>query len=164
VTGGSPWGRPSPPGSERVSSSPSGAVWCAKAGMPLVELQQRLGHATITMTQRYAVYCPPVTSVHYEAALRQMGMGSGEAPDVPTVVPTPRPDEDAASEPEGPEAASRQGGGAGIRTHKPVRAPHFEGRSPDATGTDKNRRKPTLPRLPAKRSPTVTDSSRRGAA
>lgn len=87
------------------------AVWCSKAGMPLVELQQRLGHATITMTQRYAVYCPPVASVHYEAALSQMGMGSGEAPDVPTVVPTPEGDEEAASEPEGPEAASCQGGG-----------------------------------------------------
>ena len=51
---------------------------------------------------------------------------SGEAPDVPTVVPTPEGDEEAAPGPEGPEAASRQGGGGGIRTHKPVRAPHFE--------------------------------------
>jgi hypothetical protein len=55
-----------------------------------------------------------------------MGIGSGEAPDVPTVVPTPPLDEEAAPEPEGPEAASRQSGGAGIRTLKPVRAPHFE--------------------------------------
>ena len=30
------------------------AVHCAKAGMPLGELQQRLGHASITMTMRYA--------------------------------------------------------------------------------------------------------------
>jgi hypothetical protein len=44
----------------------------------------------------------------------------------PTLVPTPEGDEEAASEPEGPEAASHQGGGAGIRTLKPVRAPHFE--------------------------------------
>jgi hypothetical protein len=55
-------------------------------------------------------------------------------------------------------------GGGGIRTHKPVRAPHFEGTSPDATGTDENRRKPTVPRLPARGDPTGTDSSRRGAA
>ncbi len=68
--------------------------------------------------ERYAVYVPPTASVHYDAALEHMGLG-GEAPDVPTVVPTPRPDEEAAPEPEGPEAASRQGGGGGIRTHKP---------------------------------------------
>jgi integrase len=48
------------------------AVWCAKAGMPLVELQQRLGHATITTTQRYAVYSPPTASIHYYAALKRM--------------------------------------------------------------------------------------------
>ena len=136
------------------------AVWCAKAGMPLVELQQRLGHATITMTQRYAVYSPPTASVHYDAALRRMGMGS----EVPVDVPVVRADEEAAPEPDGPEAASRQGGGGGIRTHKPVRAPHFEGISPCTTGTDENRRKPTVPRLPAKRSPTLADPSRLGAA
>ena len=41
------------------------AVHCAKAGMPLVELQQRLGHATTGMTMRYAVYSPPVVSTHH---------------------------------------------------------------------------------------------------
>ena len=35
---------------------------------------ERLGHATITMTQRYAVYAPPIASVHYQAALNGMGM------------------------------------------------------------------------------------------
>ncbi len=50
------------------------AVHCAKAGMPLGELQQRLGHATITMTMRYAVYQPPVASVHYDRALTDMGL------------------------------------------------------------------------------------------
>ena len=62
------------------------AVHCAKAGMPLGELQQRLGHATITMTMRYAVYQPPVASVHYDRALSDMGMDDLS---VPTVVPTP---------------------------------------------------------------------------
>lgn len=42
--------------------------------MPLGELQQRLGHATITMTMRYAVYQPPVASVHYDRALADMGL------------------------------------------------------------------------------------------
>ena len=57
------------------------AVHCAKNGMPLVELQQRLGHATITMTQRYAVYAPPIQSVHYQAALDGMGMAGDSAAD-----------------------------------------------------------------------------------
>ena len=55
------------------------AVFCAKSGMPMVELQQRLGHASITMTQHYAVYAPPIESVHYRAALHGMGM-AGEVP------------------------------------------------------------------------------------
>ena len=50
------------------------AVHCAKAGMPLGELQQRLGHASITMTMRYAVYQPPTASIHYSQALSDMGM------------------------------------------------------------------------------------------
>jgi hypothetical protein len=54
------------------------------------------------MTQRYAVFSPPTASVHYDAALRRMGLG-GQVPDVPTVLPTPRPDEEAAPEPDGPE-------------------------------------------------------------
>ena len=52
------------------------AVHCAKAGMPLGELQQRLGHTTITMTMRYAVYQPPIGSTHYARALKDMGLGS----------------------------------------------------------------------------------------
>jgi integrase len=50
------------------------AVHCAKAGMPLVELQQRLGQATITMTMRYAVYSPPVMSAHHQMALEGLGL------------------------------------------------------------------------------------------
>ena len=50
------------------------AVHCAKAGMPLGELQQRLGHATIAMTMRYAVYSPPVMSAHHRQALQGLGL------------------------------------------------------------------------------------------
>ena len=50
------------------------AVHCAKAGMPLVELQQRLGHATIAMTMRYVVYSPPVASSHHQLALQGLGL------------------------------------------------------------------------------------------
>ena len=50
------------------------AVHCAKAGMPIVELQHRLGHATITMTQRYAVYSPALTTPHFQDALAKMGL------------------------------------------------------------------------------------------
>ena len=64
------------------------AVHCAKAGMPLGELQQRLGHASITMTMRYAVYQPPMASAHYDRALSDMGM---EGVSVPTLVQTPPP-------------------------------------------------------------------------
>ena len=46
-----------------------------------MELRQRLGHATITMTQRYAVYAPPIQSVHYQAALDGMGMAGDTAAD-----------------------------------------------------------------------------------
>jgi hypothetical protein len=69
--------------------------------------------------------CKTAYGTRKSAALRRMGL-DGEVPNVPTVLPTPRPDEEAAPEPDGPEAASRQNGGGGIRTHKPVRAPHFE--------------------------------------
>ncbi len=88
-----------------------------------------------------------------------MGLG-GEGPDVPTIFPKPRPDEEAAPAPEGPEAASEKNGGGGIRTHKPVRAPHFEGTSRDATRTDENRRRPTPPRFSVSKKPTGTDSDR----
>jgi len=62
------------------------AVHCAKAGMPLGELQQRLGHASIVMTMRYAVYQPPMASTHYDRALSDMGLEGGSAT---TLVPTP---------------------------------------------------------------------------
>ena len=58
------------------------AVHCAKAGMPLGELQQRLGHASITMTMRYAVYQPPMSSTHYDRALSDMGLANASAPTV----------------------------------------------------------------------------------
>lgn len=62
------------------------AVHCAKAGMPLGELQQRLGHATITMTMRYAVYQPPTASIHYNRALSDMGMARGPRVEEPAQV------------------------------------------------------------------------------
>jgi len=58
------------------------AVHCAKAGMPLGELQQRLGHASIQMTMRYAVYQPPMASTHYDRALSDMGLANASAPTV----------------------------------------------------------------------------------
>ena len=60
------------------------AVHAAKAGMPMVELQQRLGHTNIAMTQRYAVYAPPLASVHYDRALAAMGMADHEPAGQPT--------------------------------------------------------------------------------
>ena len=50
------------------------AVHCAKAGMPLVELQQRLGHEKIDTTMRYAIYSPPVMSPHHQLALEGLGL------------------------------------------------------------------------------------------
>ena len=93
------------------------AASMARSGMQLRELQKRLGHATITMTQRYAVYSPPAASIHYDAAIRRMGMGG----EVPALVPVVEAEKKAAPEPEGPEAASRQGGGGGIRGQGAVR-------------------------------------------
>jgi hypothetical protein len=58
------------------------AVWCAKAGMPLVQLRQRLGHATITMTQRSPStrHPPPVCTT-----TPRSGGWAWTVPDVPTV-------------------------------------------------------------------------------
>ena len=61
------------------------AVHCAKSGMPLPELQKRLGHATITQTMAYAEYQPPLASTHYSKALEAMGMGERATTDIPTV-------------------------------------------------------------------------------
>ena len=58
------------------------AVHCAKAGMPLGELQQRLGHASITMTMRYAVYQSPTASIHYSQALCDMGLAAARGPKI----------------------------------------------------------------------------------
>jgi len=58
---------------------------------------------------------------------KRFELHAGESQSVcPTTI---RASGETAPEPEGPEAASRKGGGGGIRTHKPVRAPHFESRA-----------------------------------
>ena len=55
------------------------AVACAKSGMPLGELQQRLGHASIATTMIYAAYAPPIASAHYQLALERLGMSTEPA-------------------------------------------------------------------------------------
>ncbi len=67
------------------------AVHCAKAGMPLGELQQRLGHASIVMTMRYAVYQPPMASTHYDRALSDMGLAGENVTTLVTTSPSPDP-------------------------------------------------------------------------
>jgi hypothetical protein len=91
-----------------------------------------------------------------------MGLG-GEAPDAPTIPPTPQPDDETAPEPDGPEAASRQGerrgrdftvkapsGGLTLNTREPCGAgvKNPEAREGAAfrghlTGYDNNRQGPT---------------------
>lgn len=51
------------------------AVHAAKAGMPLVALKHRLGHANIDQTMRYAVYSPAETA-HHNGALQRMQVGT----------------------------------------------------------------------------------------
>jgi hypothetical protein len=41
-----------------------------------VNSSQRLGHASIQMTMRYAVYQPPMVSTHYDLALADMGLAT----------------------------------------------------------------------------------------
>ena len=45
------------------------AVHAVKCGMPLPELQRRLGHSKMKETWRYASFVPPATSEHISAAL-----------------------------------------------------------------------------------------------
>ena len=61
------------------------AVHCAKAGMPIPELQVRMGHASIQTTMRYAIYAPAQRTSHYSVALSAMGL---EMQQVPTFGPT----------------------------------------------------------------------------
>lgn len=58
------------------------AVHATKAGMPLPELQRRLGHSRMQETWRYASFVPPATSEHVAAALDRMGLASNENPDI----------------------------------------------------------------------------------
>ena len=56
------------------------AVHAVKCGMPLPELQRRLGHAQMEMTWRYASFAPPSTSEHINEALRRMGLSDSNTP------------------------------------------------------------------------------------
>ena len=53
-------------------------VHCARSGMPMPELQQRLGHASLRVTMRYAIYSPGGRD-HYRNALEGMGMSGPES-------------------------------------------------------------------------------------
>ncbi len=54
------------------------AVHCAKSGMPMPELQQRLGHASLHVTMRYAIYSPGGRD-HYRSALEGMGLSGPDS-------------------------------------------------------------------------------------
>jgi len=51
------------------------AFHCALAGMPMVELKQRLGHSDLKTTMRYGKYAPNDRQA-YEGALEGMGLES----------------------------------------------------------------------------------------
>jgi len=51
------------------------AVHCARAGMPMVELKQRMGHSDLKTTMRYSKYAPNDRQA-YERALEGMGLES----------------------------------------------------------------------------------------
>lgn len=61
------------------------AVHAVKSGMPLPELQLRLGHSRMQETWRYASFSPPASSEHVRLALGRMGLG-----ELPTQLPTYR--------------------------------------------------------------------------
>lgn len=61
------------------------AVHMARAGMPLIELKRRLGHADITTTMRYAEYRPSERTRAYDEGLRKMGISREDH----TLGPTP---------------------------------------------------------------------------
>jgi hypothetical protein len=54
------------------------AVHLAKSGLPLKELQVRLGHASLEITARYAAYAPPMSSPYTQIALDRMGLGGAK--------------------------------------------------------------------------------------
>lgn len=58
------------------------AVHAVKAGMPLPELQRRLGHTKVKETWRYASFVPPTTSEQFRATLDRMGLGPARHPSV----------------------------------------------------------------------------------
>jgi len=57
------------------------AVYLARAGMPLPQLAQQLGHATIAMTMRYARFHADYTDVgrYFDRVAEALGRPSGPA-------------------------------------------------------------------------------------
>lgn len=55
------------------------AVHMAKAGVPLTELRDLLGHSSLRMVERYAIYTPPPARDRLERAYRQMGFAAPDA-------------------------------------------------------------------------------------
>ena len=60
------------------------AVHAVKSGMPLPELQRRLGHSRMRETWRYASFVPPANSEHINLALGRMGLSARVPTDLPT--------------------------------------------------------------------------------
>ncbi len=112
------------------------AAYCAMAGMPLTTLRQRLGVGSLGLVQRYAAYADDSTD-HEDAARSRMGLSTDP---VPTDVPTAAPEPESAEPDEARKSLQGKSGGAGIRTLKPLRAPHFECGRDETAGTDESRR------------------------
>lgn len=50
------------------------AVYMARQGVPLTELRDLLGHSTLRMVERYAIYTPPPARDRYRRVLQSMGL------------------------------------------------------------------------------------------
>lgn len=57
------------------------AVYAARAGVPLTELRDLLGHSSLSQTERYAIYTPARREEQLAGALEAMGGEKGETGD-----------------------------------------------------------------------------------